>query len=84
MEVLRNGEKVKMNYEDVCKELGYKSDVNFVKVDDQGYIGFTVGRPDEIRELYSRLNNKGFIPSKSFTKRIENLALYDYILNARI
>jgi hypothetical protein len=70
MKVLKNGEKVEMNYKDVCKELGYKPDVNFVKVNNQGYIGFTVGKPDEIRRLYRNVTNKGFTPSKSFTKRI--------------
>jgi len=73
MKVLKNGEKVEMNYKDVCKELGYKPDVHFVKITTQGRIGFTVGKPDEIWGLYRSVTNKGFTPSNSFTKRIENM-----------
>jgi len=60
-------------YKDICVELGYRADVHFVEVLDDGTITFTSGKPDEILGLYQRLAHHEYLkPAKSLQKTVEN------------
>ena len=63
--VIRNGEKIEMNYDDICNTLGFIPYVNFVYVTTRGTISFTLGTPNEIRSLLAEVKDNGFKPSKS-------------------
>lgn len=63
--VIRNGEKIEMSYEDVCHELEFIADVQFVKITTRGTITFTAGKPDWVRSLLAAVKAKGFKPAKS-------------------
>lgn len=53
--------KIEMTYEEVCRRLGgYSPEVGFIKVLPSGKISFTLGKPDEIRELRANCYRHGF------------------------
>ena len=53
-------EKVKMTYADLCHDLGFDPDVNFVDVTKAGSITWTLGKPEEIHALYQAIKDKGY------------------------
>lgn len=73
MNVIKNGEKKQMSYEEICKELGFSASSSFVKITNRGTISFSVGKPDEIRALYKSVDEYGFKPSASLIKTLERL-----------
>ena len=73
MNVIQNGEKKQMSYEEICKELGFSAPTHFVRVTNRGTISFSVGKPDEIRALYKSVEKYGFKPSVSLIKTLERL-----------
>ena len=64
---------IKANYKEICEELGFNAECGFVKITSAGTIGFTVGKPDEIRALYRAVINAGYKPTKEFEKRMRNI-----------
>ena len=62
--VIKNKEKVKMSYEDICRELNCSPDIHFVEVTKHGTITFTCGKPDEIRYLLYQCVSNGYKPAK--------------------
>lgn len=66
--------KQKMTYEEVCKELGdYIPSVGFIKITTRGTIGFTLGKPHEIRTLLRNVRVHGFVASKKLEDAVYNL-----------
>lgn len=53
-------EKVKMTYEELCYDLGFNPDVNFVDVTRAGSITYTLGKPNEISALFRAVHEKGY------------------------
>lgn len=51
-------------YIEVCKQLGFSPEVHFVKLNPGGSIGFTAGKPDEIRSLLAACERHGLRPSR--------------------
>lgn len=70
--------KTNQRYEAVCKMLGMDSSIHFVKINRGGYIGFSCGKPDEIKLLYSRVISAGFRPSAGLKKTINQIYGYEY------
>lgn len=68
MKVLKgiNGEKkaLDMSYEAICEELGFLSDVQFVKVTKGGYISFWAGKRSEISALADAVVQHSYYPSE--------------------
>lgn len=60
MKVFKNGTLVNMTYEDICRELEFIPDINFVKVTNCGTISFTCGKPDEIKTLRKNVIDNGY------------------------
>lgn len=73
MNVIKNGEKKQMSYEEICKELGFIAKCKFVNVTTRGTITFYVATPDEVRALYKSVLDCGFKPAASLTKTIRSL-----------
>lgn len=73
MKVIKNGNKVEMEYGDICKELGFVSKLHFVDVTNRGTITFTIGKPDEIKELYKAVVDNGYKASAKLTETRHNL-----------
>jgi hypothetical protein len=73
MKVIKNGNKVEMEYGDICKELGFVPESHFVEVTTRGSITFTVGKPDEIKDLYKAVVDNGYKASAKLVKSRENL-----------
>lgn len=61
--VTKNGQKVTMTYEALCKEFSWYAQTHFVDIDDQGRITFTLGRPEEVRGLYADCLRLGYLYS---------------------
>lgn len=66
--VLKDGVKTSMDYEEVCKDLGFIPSVRFVRVTTRGTISWTVGKPEEIKALRYACESKGYVPAKSLMK----------------
>ena len=62
----------KGKYEDICRELGFNQEIEFVEITDDGEISFTVGKREEIMALYHAANKCGYKPSASLLAAIEN------------
>ena len=73
MNVIQNGEKKQMSYDEICKELGFSAPSHFVRITNWGTISFSVGKPDEIRSLYKSVEERKFKPSAALVKTIERL-----------
>ncbi len=58
-----SGEIKKMNYAAVCHKLGIDASIHFVEVHEDGKIGFTCGKPDEVKALLASVREKGMIPT---------------------
>ena len=52
MQVVKNGEKIEMTYDEVCYDFGFCPAARFVDITPRGAVTFTVGRPEEVRALY--------------------------------
>lgn len=68
MKIIINDQKQDMPYEDICKCLKIKPEVQFVEVNRAGTIDFTVGKPDEIAYLIRRIADAGMRMSGKFYK----------------
>ena len=68
-----NNEKKPMTYDDVCHALGISPEVKFVKVTPAGTIGFTAGKPEEVRHLHWMCRQNGFRASKELKKTVVEL-----------
>ena len=68
MNIICNGKRMLMKYEDICESLGFNPNTNFVKVTNRGTTTFTVGKIYEIRSLYKSVIDNGYKPAKSFTE----------------
>ena len=73
MTVIKNGETQQKSYEEICKDLGFIAEVNFVEVTSTGRISYTIGKPDEIKALYHSAQNAGYEPSRALIRCIKNL-----------
>ena len=73
MKVIKNGNKVEMEYSDICKELGFVPESHFVEVTNRGTITFTVGKPDEIKDLYKAVADNGYKVSAKLAETRRNL-----------
>ena len=60
-----DGATVALTYEELCKRLGFIPEVEFVELTNAGTIAFTVGKPVEIKALYTAVLREGFKPSKT-------------------
>lgn len=56
-------------YRRVCKDLGFNPYVRFVRLYQGGTIGFTVGRPEEIKSLAWEAHCQGYKLSPSLRQR---------------
>jgi hypothetical protein len=54
-----------VTYETICRRLGFNAAVRFVKVLPGGAIGFTAGKPEEIRSLRAACVREGFKMSRN-------------------
>lgn len=52
-------QKQKLTPQTVCDTLGYAAEVGFVTV-ERGRVGFSAGRPEEIRTLARRAREAGY------------------------
>lgn len=59
-----DGSIVEMSYYDVCKDLGYIPELEFINITSAGTISFYLIKPDEICPLISAVKSKGYVPSK--------------------
>ena len=59
-----DGSIVEMSYYDVCKDLGYNPEVEFINITSAGTISFYLIKPDEIFPLLSSVKSKGYVPSQ--------------------
>lgn len=73
MRVVKNKKMISISYEDLCKDLGFIPDVNFIKVTNRGTITFTAGKMLEVKALYRNTVNRGYKPSVKLTN------LYNHI-----
>lgn len=73
MKVLLNGKYCSMSYDEICHDLGYIPEVRFVHVTSTGSISYTVGKPQEIRSLYSAVISNGYKPSRMLEKAIRTM-----------
>jgi hypothetical protein len=47
-------------YEEVCEDLGIRPEVHFVRLLPGGAIGYSAGKPEEVRDLARRADAKGY------------------------
>ena len=52
-------------YNAICKTLGFRAAIHFVKVTNHNTITFTAGKPDEIKSLYASVLRCGLKPAAS-------------------
>lgn len=72
MKVIKNGKKVEMTYAEICHDLGFYSEAEFIKITNKGTIAFYCGRPNEVRALLSEANEKGYKPAQSLIAAAQN------------
>lgn len=61
---------------EVCKKLQFNFECRFVtamKIKNKIYVGFTCGKPDEIRALAFRAENAGYILSRGLKHTYDRL-----------
>lgn len=69
MNVIRNGQKTSMSYDEICEALGgYIPSVHFVTVTTRGTISYSAGKLGEIKDLLSNVRQAGFVPSRALEK----------------
>jgi hypothetical protein len=52
-------ELVAKDYDAICERLGFSPESKFVVIED-GKISFSVGKPDELRQLFQRADHAGY------------------------
>ena len=57
-------------YITICKELGVRPDINFVRVLPGGAIDWTAGKPEEVRLLAIRAKAKGYKLSRNLRQHL--------------
>lgn len=62
-------------YLEVCERLGMDPRIRFVRLTRRGTVGFTVGKPDEIRLLLRRCKEAGLKPSRSLQRTAQYYGL---------
>ncbi len=65
MKIIKNGARIEMSYNDICKELGFIPEVNFVRITKGCTISFTAGKHQEIVSLLNACRKAGYKPSKA-------------------
>lgn len=63
-----DGGKVFLTYAELCQELGFTPESDFVCLTNSGTITFTKGKPTNIRKLYATVKTSRFIPANSLIK----------------
>lgn len=64
MQIVKNGEKIEMTYDEICHDLGFCPAVRFVDITPRGTVTFTAGRPEEVRALYQAVKDRGYKPAQ--------------------
>jgi len=57
-------------YEEICERLGFIARLGFVKVHPGGAIGFTAGKPEEIRALAAAVEREGMKMAKTLRRAL--------------
>lgn len=65
VKVIVCGEVIYKQYKQVCSDLGFSAKSHFVRVTASGRIGFTVGKPNEIKALRYACYANGYEPTSS-------------------
>ena len=73
MKVIKDGKKVEMTYEAICKELEFLAEIHFVKITSASTVSFTAGKPQEIIALWTSVNRHGYKPSQKFKEAVDSL-----------
>lgn len=60
-------------YIETCARLGFQPEVNFVKINANGSIGYTIGKPEEIRSLARAVERAGMKMSVALRNRLKTL-----------
>ena len=60
-------------YIETCKRLGFRPEIQFVKLNSNGSIGFTCGKPEEIRSLARAVEREGMKMSVALRNRLKTL-----------
>lgn len=68
-----SGGYVERTYEELCHELEFVPSAHFVEIEQDGTIGFTIGKPDEIRHLLFMIRQMGYVPSKEMMETAHQL-----------
>lgn len=55
------------NYDEICRELGFLPECEFVKIMNRGTITFTCGSPEEVKALYKAVIDHRYKPAASLT-----------------
>jgi hypothetical protein len=55
-------------YRETCARLGFDPDVKFVEILPDGTIGYTCGKPDEVRALLAACKRTGLKASKALRR----------------
>lgn len=72
MKVIKNGEMVEMTYKEICQDLGFYPQTEFIRITNRGTIAFYCGRPNEVRALLLKANERGYKPAQSLIAAVEN------------
>ena len=57
-----------MKTNEIAKRLGYRPEVGFVQATKTGTVGFSCGKPEEVRELLRRVRAAGLRPSRNLIR----------------
>ena len=57
-------------YHEVCHILSMDTEIGFVKITRNGLIGFTCGKPDEIRTLLSAVERCKLVPTAGLRRTV--------------
>lgn len=57
----------KADYNAICTELGFRSEIHFVTI-ERGRIGFTCGKPQELRALAYAARQAGYAITKNLAR----------------
>jgi hypothetical protein len=58
-------------YIDTCKKLGFSADIHFVEITKSGSIGFSMGKPEEIRALARACDREGMTKSRGLISALK-------------
>ena len=61
---LRPADNRKESYEGICNRLGFIPEIHFVKIYNDGSVGWTVGKPDEIAALRDAVKHSKYRMSR--------------------